>query len=153
MTKTIESRFGVALALIALVASGACSKKNNAVDTQTAAGAVADTTNHAASVADVALGRHLDVSKRVTDMTAEFASKDTIFAAVHTTGDRTMKLTARWMFQDGQVVDERSETISPRGDAYTEFHIVKPGGWPPGKYTLHVLLDGAAAQTKDFTVK
>jgi hypothetical protein len=153
MTKTIESRLGVALALSALVAVGACSKKDNAPDTQTAAGAVADTTNRPATIADVALGRHVDAGKRVSDATSDFTPKDTVYASVHTTGDRTMKLTARWMYQDGQVVDEHSETISPRGDAYTEFHIVKPSGWPPGKYTLHVLLDGAEAQTKEFTVK
>jgi hypothetical protein len=154
MTKRIESRLGVAAALAVLVALGACSKKDNAaVDSQTAAGAVADTTNHTIAVADVALGRHVDAGKRVSDATSEFAPKDTVFASVHTTGDRTMKITARWTYQDGQVVDETSETISPRGDAYTEFHIVKPSGWPAGKYTLHVLLDGAAAQTKDFTVK
>ena len=153
MTKTIEMRLGVAVTLAAFVAAGACSKKDNASDSQTAAGAVVDTANRPAAVADVALGKHVDAGKRVTDATNDFAPKDTVFASVHTTGDRTMKLTARWMFQDGQVVDERSETISPRGDAYTEFHIVKPTGWPPGKYTLHVLLDGAESQTKEFTVK
>lgn len=153
MTRTIESRLAIAAALAVLVAVGACSKKDNAVDTQTAAGAIADTVNHTVAVADVALGRQVDPSKRVTDVTSAFAPMDTVFASVHTTGDRTMKLTARWTYQDGQVVDEHSETISPRGDAYTEFHIVKPSGWPAGKYTLHVLLDGAAAQTKDFTVK
>ena len=153
MTRTIESRLSVAAALAMLFAIGACSKKDNGVDIQTAGGAVADTTNHTVAVADVALGRHVDAGKRVSDATSEFTPKDTVFASVHTTGDRTMKLTARWTFQDGQIVDEHSETISPRGDAYTEFHIVKPSGWPTGKYTLHVLLDGAAAQTKEFTVK
>lgn len=153
MTKTIGSRLGVAAALAVLVAIGACSKKYNAIDTQTAAGALADTTNHTVAVADVALGRHVDAGKRVSDATSEFAPNDTVFASVHTTGDRSMKLTARWTYQGDQFIDEHSETISPRGDAYTEFHIVKPSGWPTGKYTLHVLLDGAAAQTKDFTVK
>ena len=136
-----------------LVAIGACSKKDNTVDTQTAAGAVADTVNHTVAVADIMLGRHVDAGKRVSDATTDFAPKDTVFASVHTTGDRAMKLTARWTYQDGQVVDEHSETISPRGDAYTEFHIVKPSGWPTGKYTLHVLLDGAAVQIKEFSVK
>jgi len=153
MTRTIGSRLGVAAALAILFAIGACSKKDNGVDIQTAGGAVADTTNHTVGVADVAVGRHVDAGKRVADATSEFTPNDTVYASVHTTGDRTMKLTARWTFQDGQIVDEHSETISPRGDAYTEFHIVKPSGWPVGKYTLHVLLDGAAAQTKDFTVK
>ena len=153
MAQTIHSRAGLAIALVAFLAVGACSKKDNAVDTQTAAGAVVDTAAHAAMVTDVALGRHVGADKRVTDATTDFSPKDSVFASVHTTGNRSMKITARWTYQDGQVVDEHSETISPRGDAYTEFHIVKPSGWPAGKYTLHVLLDGNEAQTKDFTVK
>jgi hypothetical protein len=60
---------------------------------------------------------------------------------------------ARWTFQDGQQVDERTETITPSGEAYTEFHIAKPSGWPAGKYTLHILLNGQEVQTKDFTVQ
>ena len=154
MMQKLETRLGVAITLGALLAVTACGKKNNnAVDTQTAAGAVADTASHPVAIADIALGRHVDASKRVTDSTSQFGRKDSVFASVHTTGDRSTKITARWTFQDGQVVDEHSETISPRGDAYTEFHIVKPSGWPVGKYTLHVLINGNDAQTKDFTVK
>ena len=62
-------------------------------------------------------------------------------------------ITARWTFEDGQVVDERTETISPSGDAYTTFFITQPGGLPAGKYTLSVLLNGAEAQKKEFEVK
>jgi hypothetical protein len=29
---------------------------------------------------------------------------------------------------------------------------VKPGGWPKGKYTLHVLINGAEVRTTDVTV-
>ena len=97
MTRTIESRLAVAVALATLIAAGACSKKDNAVDTQTAAGAVVDTVNHAVAVVDVALGRHVDANKRVTDATSDFSQKDTVYASVHTTVDRTMKITARWM--------------------------------------------------------
>jgi hypothetical protein len=76
-----------------------------------------------------------------------------IFASVHTSGSASnATLTARWTFQDGQQVDERSETISPSGDAYTEFHVSKPGGWPAGNYTLHVLLNGQEIATKNFSV-
>ena len=75
-------------------------------------------------------------------------------ASVHTTGTgQGVQIVGRWTFQDGQVVDERTESISPTGDAYTEFHIAKPSGWPAGKYTLHVLVNGQEVQTKDFTVK
>jgi hypothetical protein len=154
MTHRIEARVGIALTFAALIATGACSKKDAAVDTQTAAGAIADSSaSHRIAVADVALGKHIGADKQVTDATSDFARKDSIFASVHTTGDRPAKITARWTFQDGQVVDEHSESIAPKGDAYTEFHIAKSSGWPVGKYTLHVLLDGNESQTKDFTVK
>jgi uncharacterized protein YfaS (alpha-2-macroglobulin family) len=91
--------------------------------------------------------------KHVANQSDSFTARDTIYASIHTTGSApNTNLTARWTFQDGQVVDERSETISPNGDAYTEFHISKPSGWPAGKYTLHVLVNGQETQTKDFTV-
>jgi hypothetical protein len=73
---------------------------------------------------------------------------------VRTTGAASnAMITARWTFQDGQVVDERSETISPTGDALTTFFIAQPGGLPKGNYTLSVLVNGAEAQKKEFEVK
>jgi hypothetical protein len=142
------------IAVATLVALGACAKDKTS-DTASSAGAIApDTTAKAVlRVADVTLGRHVDATKKVTDATDTFAQKDSIYASVHTSGAVNGKITARWTFQDGQVVDERSETISGKGDDYTEFHISKPSGWPAGKYTLHVLVDGNDVQTKDFTVK
>ena len=62
-------------------------------------------------------------------------------------------LAARWTYQDGQVVKEQSEAIAPAGNAHTEFHIAKPDGWPAGKYTVAVSINGAAAGSKDFVVK
>ena len=142
------------IAVATLVALGACAKDKTS-DTASSGGAIAtDTTAKVVlRVADVTLGRHIDATKKVTDATDTFAPKDSIFASVHTSGTANGKITARWTFQDGQVVDERSETISGKGDDYTEFHISKPSGWPAGKYTLHVLVDGNDVQTKDFTVK
>jgi hypothetical protein len=143
------------IAAAALVALCACAKEKTS-DTASSGGAIApDTTagKTALRVADVTLGRHVDATKKVTDATDTFTPKDSIFASVHTSGTANGKLTARWTFQDGQVVDERSETITGKGDDYTEFHISKPSGWPAGKYTLHVLVDGNDVQTKDFTVK
>jgi hypothetical protein len=105
-------------------------------------------------VADVKLGKGIGADKQVTGETDSFKARDTIYATVHTTGSASsaQQLTARWTFQGGQQVDQRTEAISPTGDAYTEFHIAKPSGWPAGKYTLHVLLNGQEVQTKDFTV-
>jgi hypothetical protein len=143
---------------LALVAVTACSKGDSS-SSATSGGAVATDTaaanaaTSAVKVSDVTLGRHVGADKKVSDATDTFAPKDEVYASVHTTGSGDGKITARWQFQDGQVVDERTETIAAKGDDFTEFHISKPTGWPLGKYTLHVLVNGNEVQTKDFTVK
>ena len=138
---------------LALIVIGACGKKSNDTPAQTSGGAIAPASNSSVQVADVTIGRGVSADKHVANQSDTFAARDTIYASVHTTGAApNTNLTARWTFQDGQVVDERTETISPSGDAYTEFHISKPSGWPAGKYTLHVLVNGQETQTKDFTV-
>jgi hypothetical protein len=139
--------------LAACLTVGAGCKKGDDVATRTdsAAGTVATST---VKVADVTLGRGVGPDMRITDRTDDFKPNDTIYASVHTTGAApSATLTARWMFEDGQVVDETSRPIAPTGEADTEFHIAKPGGLPTGKYMLHLLLDGTEVQKKEFEVK
>jgi hypothetical protein len=145
-------RLHVVGSLLIVAALAACSKKEAPVDTTSATSATV--TPAAFSVMDIDMGRHIDAEKKISDKTDDFAPTDTIFASIHTTGAAANKaVAAKWTFQDGQTVDEHSTSISPTGDAYTEFHIVKPSGWPKGKYTIHVLIDGAEVRTKDVTVK
>jgi uncharacterized protein YfaS (alpha-2-macroglobulin family) len=59
---------------------------------------------------------------------------------------------ARWTFEDGQLVDETTQSISPNGETRTEFHISKPEGWPKGKYKVEVFVDGQPAGSKEFNV-
>ena len=59
---------------------------------------------------------------------------------------------ARWTYQDGQVVDESSQTIAPTGPSVTEFHISKPGGWPACKYKVEITANGSVAGTREFDV-
>ena len=145
----------VSLALT-LAVCAACGKKDGD-NTQTSAGTIGGTTNATTSavrVADVTVGRGLGTDKRVSMETTDFRPADTVYASVHTTGTGSnTQITARWTFEDGQQVDERTESISPTGDAYTEFHVAKPSGWPAGKYTVHILINGQEATSKDFTVK
>jgi hypothetical protein len=157
MRLTIDTKLVGALVL-ALTATIACAKKEApAADTQTAGGAVATPSAEPANalkVADIGVGKKLETGNRIAQETTTFSARDTIFAAVHTTGaGQNANLTARWTFQDGQVVNERTETISPTTDSYTEFHISSAKGWPAGKYTLHVLLNGNEVQTKELEVK
>jgi hypothetical protein len=138
--------------VLALIVAGACAKKSESA-TQTASGTIAPAPG-TVQVADITVGRGISADKHVINPTSAFAARDTMVASVHTTGSASnTQITARWTYQDGQLVNERTETISPNGDAYTEFHIAKPGGWPAGKYTLHVLVNGQEVQTKDLTVQ
>jgi hypothetical protein len=62
-------------------------------------------------------------------------------------------VTARWTYEDGQVVDESRQDIGPTtGATVTEFHLSRAEGWPTGGYKVEVLLNGASARTRDFKV-
>lgn len=105
-------------------------------------------------VSTIDMGRSLNADKTIADNTDAFKPSDTIYASISTEGAAaTATLKARWTYQGGQVVNESSQTIAPTGGTRTEFHISKPDGWPTGKYTLEVFLNGSSATTKDFEVE
>jgi hypothetical protein len=149
------------MAAAALVATAAACKKadtDRTADTATATstGTVDQPAATTLRVTDVDLGRAMAGVTANADKTDDFKPNDTIHAVVRHEGAASgATLAARWTFQDGQVVDTKSETISPTGTRaeYTHFFISKPSGWPKGKYTLHVLLNGSEVQSKDFEVK
>jgi len=140
----------VAFALAALVA---CSKERKESGGDVTPGATATPPASTVAIADIDVGRAV-ANAKVTDKTNDFKPADTVYTSVHTTGTATAAtVMARWTFEDGQVVQESSQSIAPTGDAYTEFHISKPGGLPKGKYKVEVFLDSKSAGTKDFEVK
>lgn len=133
-----------------LLATG-CGKKD-APSTGDVSGGTA--TSAAVRVADVKVGRAIGADKRLTDETDDFRPSDVIYAVVETQGSGpNTSLQARWTYQDGQVVDESTQSIAASGEDVTEFHISKPGGWPQGKYKVEILLNGVAAESEDFEVK
>ena len=105
-------------------------------------------------VDEVDLGTSVDANRRVLDDIDDFRPTDTIYASVRTVGSGSgATLTARWTFEDGQVVDESSQTISPTGPANTEFHISMPEGFPVGDYEVEILLNGQSVETESFEVQ
>ena len=130
----------------------ACRDRTEDASTTTSGGAVAEASG--IDIAEVDLGKGIQADKTIRDETDDFAQRDSVYASVRTTGSaNSATITARWTFQDGQVVDERTETISPTGDANTVFFISQRNGLPKGNYTLTVLLNGAEAEKKEFEVK
>jgi len=106
------------------------------------------------TVSQVEIGKNVDADMRVTEQSRSFGPGETIYAAVITNGVApTAEIRTRWTFEDGQVVDENTQTITPNGNASTEFHISKPDGLPPGKYKVEVFLNGTPAGTEEFEVK
>jgi len=129
-------------ALLAAVVIG-CSRNPPARSTQ----------SNGVTVTDIDVGRGISADKTISDKTSSFAPADTFYVAVKTDGAASSAtLTARWTYEDGQVVEEASQTIAPTGASVSEFHVSKPDGWPKGRYKVEVLLNGAAAGKKEFNV-
>jgi hypothetical protein len=111
-----------------------------------------------ASVTQVQLGSTAGADGRVTTESNAFAPTDTVTASVSTNTSEPMSsvsgtLTAKWTYQDGQVVNQQDQSFTFTGPGVTNFQISKPDGWPAGNYTLTVSLDGKVAQTREFSVR
>ena len=146
-------RMGWAAVLsVAVIGIPACKKKEApAPPAEAAAPAPAPP---AFAVLGIDVGKGIGADKKVTAPATTFGRRDTIYASVATEGAAPSKtISAKWTYQDGQVVKEQAETIAPTGPAATEFHISKPKPWPVGKYKVEIVVDGAPAGSKDFEVK
>jgi hypothetical protein len=137
-------------ALLAILVSGtlglmACDREEPAEDTD-----VAVEEAPSLDVTSVALGRSIGPENRVVEEIGDFAPTDTIYATVETEGTGSGTLAAQWTFEDGQVVDEGSQSVS--GAGVTEFHVSKPDGWPAGHYEVIISLDGEEVERSGFDV-
>ena len=159
MIRTPARGAALTSALILLTALAACNKKDQATVTDTTS--LGTTTATVAldtapiRVSDIQVGKGVGSDKKVGDQTTSFGVRDTMYVAVITDGAaRDAKLTAKWTYNDKQVVKESSQTISPAGgETATEFHMDKKSAWPKGKYKVEVMLNGVSAGTKDLEVK
>jgi hypothetical protein len=142
-------RTSIVALTLAAVLTAACQKNSDSSGTSGTPG-----TGSGVRVTQVSIGRSLNASKTINDSTDSFTPNDTVYASVATEGSAaSAALKARWTYQDGQVVNESTQTIAPTGPAVTEFHVSKPDGWPPGKYKLEILLNGSFAAARDFNVQ
>jgi hypothetical protein len=98
------------------------------------------------------LGNAVGTDNRVTTSATSFAKGDTVHASVATNGDKAATITARWTYQDGQVVHSEDKSV-PAGAQVTDFSVSKPDGWPAGDYKVEILIDGNLVQSKDFSIK
>jgi hypothetical protein len=131
------------------ITSTACKKNSDS----TTSGAATSTAPAEVKLSSLEIGRSVGGDKRITSPTDKFSARDTIYASVATSGSSpNSTITARWTYQDGQVVKEDSRAIAANGSEATEFHISKPSGWPKGKYKVTVTV-GSSTKSEDFEVK
>jgi hypothetical protein len=154
--------YPLSAALAATLLLGACKKPEPAVPpaapVSTAPEPITGTAAASATVTAVDLGTAVGADNRVSSPTSTFSPGDTIYAAVTTrTSDPAAsvpgKLTAKWSYQDGQTVSEDSRDLNLSGDGTTAFQISKPDGFPAGRYTVEISLDGNLVQSREFEVK
>jgi hypothetical protein len=116
----------------------------------------AEAGTQAMRVTNVDLGTAVGADNRVAAdaVTTDFRASDTIHASITTEGTVSgASLTARWTYQDGQVVDESTQSVVGSGAAVTHFQISMPAGFPPGDYQVEILLNGNRVESKSFRVR
>lgn len=102
-------------------------------------------------VQTIQLGRSLNPDSSVAEHTTSFSRNDTIYVSVLTPASGAGTITARWTFGD-RVIGEPSRQVSYQGPAATAFPLVNSGGFPPGSYTVEILIDGTSAGSRSFRV-
>jgi hypothetical protein len=103
-------------------------------------------------VTTIQTGRSLNSDKSVGNHTTRFKPDDTMFASVLTDGPGRGTIGARWRFA-GRVVSEETKEVSYRDHAATEFHIQNSSGFPPGDYSVEILVDGKSFATRTLRVE
>ncbi|MGV8961521.1 MAG: hypothetical protein ACOH1V_14250 [Stenotrophomonas sp.] len=94
------------------------------------------------TVSAVTVGNAAAADKMVMPM-AMFSPKDKIIVSVKTDGTATdAKVGAKLSYQDGQVAGEQSATLNTTGAETTNIEFSNAKGWPAGKYTADVMVDG-----------
>lgn len=154
MTSHSLRALSMALVIGLAPALGACGGNDADVDTNVPPATT--TADAALRVTEVELGRSIGADRRVNDNaeTDDFGPRDTIYVSVDTEGTASgATMTARWTFEDGQLVDETSQTVSATGPTVTEFHISKPDGFPVGTYKVAILLNGQEVESEEFEVE
>lgn len=103
-------------------------------------------------VTNIQLGRSVNNDNTIASHTTTFGPRDTVYVSIATSGRGTGTIGVRWLYA-GRVVGEPKKEVSYKGAASTEFHLQNAGGFPPGDYSVEVLLNGQPAGTRSFRVE
>ena len=103
-------------------------------------------------VTTLQLGRSLNPDNSVGIHTTRFKPDDSIYVSILSDEPGYGTLTVRWFF-GGQRVSEANKEVSYQREAATEFHLQNSGGFPPGDYSVEILINGEPAGRRQFRVE
>lgn len=142
----------LSLATLALIGCDSGTSRRSA----DAAEASVTVTPPAPRVVSMEMGRHAGESLRITEAGTRFGPRDTVFLAVVTSNAASdSRLTARWTYQDGTVVDSSGQGVARStgtANAVTQFRVSRDKGWPIGDYTVDIWLNDLLVDTRKFVV-
>ena len=148
-----------ALAAVSLVACGGGRGQGTESATVDSAARAADSAAKAAStgkqrIANVMIGKRLGSENRIAEPTFQFAPEDTVFISMGIQGaPADGQVSARWLAQNGKVLDSTGQSISAGAAGNKEFHLAQPKGWQPGTYLITLYLNGDSTDSKTFAVR
>ena len=144
------------LPLPLLIAALACGKKE--APAPPPAPAAATPAPAPLSVSSIKLANAIGADKKIGEGSDSFGVKDTIYVSIQTDGSAaSAKLEAKWTFAGSKgpvpVHEDNMDLVNVTAPTTNEFHITKKTPWPAGAYQVEILLDGASAGKKDFTIR
>ena len=103
-------------------------------------------------LANIQVGRSLNQDGSVASMTTLFKPSETVYVAVQTGAGKGV-IGVRWKFGTKVVAEPTKSVDYNTGPKSTEFHLQNSGGFPPGDYSVDVLIDGVQVGTRNFKVE
>ncbi|MGE3844064.1 MAG: hypothetical protein AB7I50_21030 [Vicinamibacterales bacterium] len=104
-------------------------------------------------VTAIQLGRVRNADKSIGSQVFDFKPTETILASVVTSGEADDAVVrARWSVR-GVTVGDAEQRISHKDGGITPFELRSSGGFPPGTYTLEILLNDVPAGEREFKVR
>ena len=103
-------------------------------------------------VTAIQTGKSLNSDNSIGTHAATFRPKDTMYVSVLTSARGAGTIVVRWKL-GGRVIHEVTKDVSYNDQAATDFRFQAADGFPPGSYTIEVLVDGKDAGTRDVRVE
>ena len=102
-------------------------------------------------LANIQVGRSLNQDRSISSITTLFKPNETVYVSIQTSAAGKGTVAVKWKY-GSQVIDEPAKQVSYDGPASTEFHLQNSGGFPPGDYSVDVLIDGKQVGSRSFKV-